>query len=75
MNRVAIENTRRVLEADFALSSTIHQLLERFDAKKREESYQGSGIRLELGIREDRLDAFRQALANLSRGKARLKVL
>ena len=64
-----------ILEADFALSSTIHLLLERFDANKRESSYQGSGIRLKLGIREDRLDAFRLALADLSRGKARLSIL
>ena len=61
-----------VLEANFALSSSIHQLLERFDAKKREESYAGTGIRLQLSIGEHRLDAFRQALADLSRGKARL---
>ena len=64
-----------ILEADFALASTIHQLLERFDAKKREESYQGTGIRLQLSIGEDRLDAFRLALADLSRGKERLRAL
>ena len=64
-----------VLEADFALSSTIHQLLERFDVKKCQESYAGTGIRLQLSIGENRLDAFRQALADLSRGKAKLRSL
>ena len=64
-----------MLIADFALSSDVHQLLDRFKAEKNEESYGGDGLRLRLSIEENRLDAFRQALADISRGKANLERL
>jgi uncharacterized YigZ family protein len=62
-----------VLAVDFALASTVHQLLERFGADKRGETFKGNGLELRLSIVENRLEEFSEAVAEASRGAAKLK--
>jgi uncharacterized YigZ family protein len=61
------------LEADFALAGALHQLLERFDAHKQEEHFAGNGLRLRIRLPARRLAEFKLALAEVSRGQARLQ--
>ncbi len=61
------------LSADFALEAGIHRLLERFEIAKLAESYDGEGLRISLQVGDRVVEPFRQALADLSRGRARLE--
>jgi uncharacterized YigZ family protein len=61
------------LEADFALAGALHQLLERHEARKQEESFAGEGLILQIRLPARQLAAFKAELAEISRGRARLK--
>lgn len=68
-----VEVSRRAeyrLTVDFALADTLHQLLERFEADKRSESWDGNGLIVDVRLADDRLAPFRAALAEASRGTA-----
>ncbi len=60
---------------DYALSATVHQLLDQFDCQKQDESFSGSGMSMSLRLPSDRLEGFGHALADISRGEARLERL
>lgn len=71
-----VEEVARVplqLEADFSLSGALHQLLDRFEADKLDERYSGDGLHFELKLAVDQVEAFRRALAEISRGQATLQ--
>ncbi len=61
------------LAADFSLAAGVHQLLERFGAEKKAESYAGNGLRFTIALEEQKLREFSRALADLSRGQASLR--
>ena len=61
------------LHFDFALSSTVHQLLEQFGAKKIAEEFDQSGSKMTITVDETRFAALKTALADISRGQAELK--
>ena len=61
------------LQADFALAEGLHQLLNRFQVDKHETEYNAEGLVMSLRLAETELQAFRQALADLSQGRARLE--
>ncbi len=61
----------RVL-ADFAFTGPVHAVLERFEAIKHAEHYTADGLSLAVEVRQDRVPALRKALADVTRGTARL---
>lgn len=61
------------IEADFGLSGPLHQLLDRCGGKKLEERFEGEGLRWRVALPRDELAAFGDALAQISRGEARLE--
>lgn len=61
------------VETEFALAETLHQLLNRFGAEKQQETYAGHGIRLQIRLPENHLEAFTAALTEASRGQARVR--
>ena len=60
------------LHIDFALSASVHGLLEQFDAEKISEDFDQSGVRLKITVEDSRFAALNTALADLSRGQAEL---
>ena len=62
-----------VVETDFALGATLHQLLEAYAAVKLEEDFVGDGLRLRIALAANRAQAFDAALADASRGRARMR--
>ena len=61
------------LHVGFALADSLHQLLDRFEAEKRAESYDDEGMTLDVRLAENRLAEFRRTLAEISRGQARFE--
>ncbi len=60
------------LVADFDLSGTVHQLLDRYGAEKQSESFSERGMVLQLSLTESSLEPLRKDLAEASRGQAKL---
>ena len=60
------------LHIDFALTASVHSLLEQFDAEKMSEDFDQSGIRLKITVEDSRFAALNAALADISRGRAEL---
>ena len=63
------------LRVDFALADSLHQLMERFEVEKRSEAYASEGLVLDVRLAQSQLAEFRRALAEISRGRARLERL
>jgi uncharacterized YigZ family protein len=61
-----------VLTAPFELTGAVYPLLELHGAEKLEESYSEAGLVLRLSLDLGTLEAFRTALADATRGQARL---
>ncbi len=60
------------LVADFSLVDPLHQLLERHGAAKRDERFDERGVTLDVRVPQDRLEAMKSELEDISRGQARL---
>jgi uncharacterized YigZ family protein len=63
------------LSTGFDLADSVHQLLARFNIEKREEAFEDGGLQMLIRVEECRLEEFRRALADVSRGKAGLESL
>ena len=61
------------LHIDFSLSSSVHSLLEQFGVEKRSERFNQAGAVLQITVEENRYAALKSALADISRGQAKLK--
>ena len=73
--RELVEWVDAALEADFQLAGTLHGVLEQVGAHKLDETFQPSGVKLQVRLPADALDRLRTLLADASRGQARLSVL
>jgi len=72
--RVAlVERTRATLACGFEHVGTAHQLAAQFGAVKRDEAFSGDGLRLDLDVPRERLQALQSALRDATRGQARLE--
>jgi len=60
------------LQADFALASTVHQLLQQFDATKLNEDFDTGGLKMTISLEQARFRALSVALADASSGTAKL---
>lgn len=72
--REIVPRLRLRLEAPFGLSGQIYALLERWKLARESEGYTEAGLVVELVLEEARLEAFRAALRDASRGASRLEV-
>ena len=63
------------IEAGFEDVGAVHALLESFDADKHDERYTGDGVVWEVALRADRRQALARALADATRGAARVRRL
>ncbi|MBT8063180.1 MAG: IMPACT family protein, partial [Gammaproteobacteria bacterium] len=63
-----------LLQIDFALASAAYKLLETFESKRQEEQYDERGLEVRFTIPSEHVKPLQQALANISKGKARLTV-
>jgi uncharacterized YigZ family protein len=71
--RIALVPMRELrLHCEFALTATVHSLLGLHGGEKCDERFAADGVHLALRIPDDRADAFAEAIADLSRGRARL---
>ena len=61
------------LQYEFPLASSVHGLLEQFEVEKRSESFDASGTNMVITIEENRFEALKTALRDISRGQAGLK--
>lgn len=61
------------LRCGFADLGEVHGLMGLFDAEKRLERFDEEGVELQLSLRTDRVDAFRHALREHSRGRLGLE--
>ena len=57
---------------EFALTSSVHNLLEQFEAKKLSEHFDETGPVMTITVEERRLPTLKTALKDLSRGRAKL---
>ena len=64
-----------VVEIDFSLASSVHGLLEQFEAEKLAEDFRPTGVHLKISIETSRYAALERALSDLSRGQGRLRRL
>lgn len=62
------------LEAGFEFAGTLHALLDPFGARKIEETFLPDGLRLHVRLPARELDRLQSAMADASRGQARLTV-
>lgn len=60
------------LQAEFALASSVHQLLEQFGAEKLDERYSADGLEMIIRLDANRRRALASALADASSGRATL---
>ncbi|MFT5140997.1 MAG: putative YigZ family protein [Lysobacterales bacterium] len=58
------------LSFDFALTSTVHSLLEQFGVRKISENFEAEGVRLVISVEQTRSAELNSSLADISRGKA-----
>jgi uncharacterized YigZ family protein len=72
--REVVPRLRLRLEAPFELSGPVYTLLERWKLAPESETYTEAGLAVELVLEEARLEAFRAALRDASRGALRLEV-
>ena len=63
------------LQVPFDRISKVHQLLNELGAKKDSEDYQPEGVTLRIRISRDQLQPLQQSLADITRGKARIRKL
>jgi uncharacterized YigZ family protein len=68
-----VELSRATLVCGFEYVGTAHQLIAQFGAVKRAESFTDHGLRLDLDLPRDRLEALQSALRDATRGQARLE--
>ena len=59
----------------FAALAVLTSRLAEFDADRRDETFGADGARLRLALPADRVDALRQLLADLTRGRATLRIV
>lgn len=62
------------MQIDFALASSAYTLLDQFEARRRKEHYDEQGLDVRFTVPSEHVEPLQQALANISRGKARLTV-
>lgn len=63
------------VEIDFSLASSVHELLEQFEAEKLSEHFNPDGIHLKISLETSRYKAFEKALSDISRGQGRVRRL
>jgi uncharacterized YigZ family protein len=61
------------LRCEFALAGAVHALLRLHGAEKRAEQFDAEGMRLDLQVPADQVEALSLAIGDVSRGRARLQ--
>ena len=72
--QIAVLHRYRV-QVPFDRISKVHQLLGEYGATKDSEDYQQDGVTLRIRISRDQLQPLQQSLADITRGKARIRKL
>ncbi|MER3481177.1 MAG: IMPACT family protein [Meiothermus sp.] len=71
--REVVPLARLRLEAPFEAAGPVYGLLERWDLARASETYTEAGLVVELVIEQARLEAFRRAVVDATRGRAVLR--